>query len=127
MQTHIRILGILLLACGILSLVTAVVIAAAGIGIPIFIMCVEHLNDEEVLISFLVMGAATFISILIAIFSAPSILGGLGLLTRHSWARAWSIVASIIELTSIPFGTAVGIYGLWVLFQDETKEILKGS
>lgn len=128
MQTHIRVLGILLLACGVLSLIVAALIAVAGIGIPIFVMCVDnHLSDEDVFIGILVMGGATFVAILIAIFSAPSIFGGLGLMTRHSWGRVWSIIACILELPSIPVGTAIGVYGLWVLFQDETKEILRSS
>jgi len=31
-----------------------------------------------------------------------------------------TIVVSALHLFSIPFGTALGIYGLWVMLSDET-------
>lgn len=40
---------------------------------------------------------------------------GIGLLTMQPWARLLAIVVGVIELISIPIGTALGIYTLWVL------------
>lgn len=44
-----------------------------------------------------------------------SLLVGWSLITRKPWARVLAIVIGIIELLKIPFGTALGIYTLWVL------------
>lgn len=54
------------------------------------------------------------------IFSVLRIIAGVGLLTLQSWARMLTIVVAIISLINIPFGTAVGIYTLWVLMPDES-------
>jgi len=43
------------------------------------------------------------------------LVAGIGLLQRESWARVLAIVVGIIGLLSVPFGTALGIYTLWVL------------
>lgn len=40
---------------------------------------------------------------------------GVGLRRGRSWARTAGIVASAVSLLSFPFGTAYGVYGLWVL------------
>lgn len=40
---------------------------------------------------------------------------GWGLLERRSWARTAAIVLGFISLLEVPFGTALGIYTLWVL------------
>ena len=40
---------------------------------------------------------------------------GYGLLTRRPWGRTLAIVAAILALLKLPFGTALGIYTLWVL------------
>lgn len=49
---------------------------------------------------------------------AAAVLGiaaGWGLLTHQPWARILAIVLGIIALVRVPFGTALGIYTLWVL------------
>jgi hypothetical protein len=47
--------------------------------------------------------------------SGAAMLTGYGLLTRRPWARPLAIVAGILALVKLPFGTALGIYTLWVL------------
>jgi len=38
-----------------------------------------------------------------------------GLLQRKSWARVLAIIFGVMALLKFPFGTALGIYTLWVL------------
>jgi drug/metabolite transporter (DMT)-like permease len=47
------------------------------------------------------------------------ILVGVGLRNRESWARVVAIVLGIIALIHFPFGTALGVYTLWVLISDD--------
>jgi hypothetical protein len=47
------------------------------------------------------------------------ILVGWGLLKHQSWARIAAIVLGIVSLLHPPFGTALGIYTLWVLLSDQ--------
>ncbi|HEV2383033.1 MAG TPA: zinc ribbon domain-containing protein [Terriglobia bacterium] len=50
--------------------------------------------------------------------SATAVIGlaaGWGLLDRRLWARMLAIVIGCLSLLSFPFGTALGIYTLWVL------------
>jgi hypothetical protein len=35
------------------------------------------------------------------------------------------IIVSVFHLLHIPLGTALGVYGLWVLFSDEARRILE--
>jgi hypothetical protein len=51
----------------------------------------------------------------------PGLVGGVGLLQFRSWARITVIVISALDLIHIPFGTALGIYGFWVLLNPETE------
>jgi hypothetical protein len=43
------------------------------------------------------------------------IIAGWGLLDRQSWARIFVIILAFLSLLHFPFGTAIGIYTLWVL------------
>lgn len=49
------------------------------------------------------------------VMASLSLVVGYGLLTRRSWARIFAIVLAVFALFKIPFGTALGIYTLWVL------------
>jgi hypothetical protein len=37
------------------------------------------------------------------------------------------IIISVLHLFSVPLGTALGVYGLWVLFNDEARRILESG
>ncbi|MGA7359578.1 MAG: zinc ribbon domain-containing protein [Candidatus Sulfotelmatobacter sp.] len=109
---HIRIVGILWLA---LSAVNTVV------GLALFLLAntvFMHLHEmgaaPDVPTGFLSSLFGT-IGVLILAKAAAGFLAGWGLLQRASWARMLTIVLAFIALFHIPFGTALGIYTLWVL------------
>ncbi len=59
------------------------------------------------------------------IFIGTAVLGivtGWGLLERRPWARMLAIVLGCIFLVDMPFGTALGIYTLWVLLPAASEE-----
>jgi hypothetical protein len=60
-------------------------------------------------------GIAGFVAVISLIFAGLSFLVGFALLNRKPWGRVLAIVLSILQLIKIPFGTALGIYTLWVL------------
>jgi hypothetical protein len=41
---------------------------------------------------------------------------------RASWARTAAIILGILALFHPPFGTALGVYSLWVLLADESGD-----
>jgi len=51
-----------------------------------------------------------------AVAAAAGIAAGWGLLDRRPWARTLALVLGCLALIDFPFGTALGIYTLWVLF-----------
>jgi hypothetical protein len=58
------------------------------------------------------------------VFIVTGVLGliaGWGLLERQSWARILAIVLAFLSLIHIPFGTAIGVYTLWVLLSSSSE------
>lgn len=55
-------------------------------------------------------------------FAAIGCVIGWGLLERRSWARSLAIPLACFGLIDIPFGTALGIYSLWVLLPAESEQ-----
>lgn len=51
-----------------------------------------------------------------------SFIAGIGLLTKQPWARILALVMGCISLLNIPFGTALGIYTIWVLLGENGEQ-----
>lgn len=108
-------------------------IAALQIGLCIFnilvaislytiIKLIGGFIDEpsgEMILSIIAKIGATILIIL----SIPGIIAGLGLYKRKEWARTLTLILSVIGIFNFPFGTAIGIYSIWVLIQPDTVAV----
>ena len=63
--------------------------------------------------------------IIVLVISIPGIVGGIGLFSSKNWARVLLLIVSALNLLCIPFGTALGVYSIWVLVQDDTVKIIR--
>ena len=70
-------------------------------------------------------GVGTVIAGIIAGLSLPGVLAGWGLLRRRPWARTLALVIGVLSLVSVPFGTILGVITLYVLLQDDVREIFE--
>ena len=122
MAQHVKILGVLhIIYAGLVVLAGVVALVVMG-GIAGIISTSDTSPDSQVAPPILaIIGIGVFV--LLLILSLPGIIGGFGLLQFKPWARILVIVLSALELISIPFGTALGIYGLWVLLNGETERL----
>ena len=124
MSQHVKILGILhIIYAGLVVLAGIVVLVIMG-GIAGIISTTDTSPDSQVAPPILgLIGIGVFV--LLLVLSLPGIIGGFGLLQFKSWARILVIVLSVFELISIPFGTALGIYGLWVLLNRDAERLFE--
>lgn len=115
MEEHLKILGILYIAFSAVVLIVAlalfIIISGGGL----------ISGDNRVLTITTIVGTA--IAGILFLLSIPGLIGGLGLLKKESWARLLVLVLGIINLINIPFGTALGIYTIWVLTNKETEAL----
>lgn len=125
MREHIRILGILNMAMGaMIALVGVVVFLVTGSVAGLIAASVEGDPHDAAILAQIIAGAGIGIALFFWILSLPSIVGGWGLLNFRPWSRLLMVVVSVLHLFHIPFGTALGVYGLWVLFSDDARRLL---
>jgi hypothetical protein len=123
METHVKVLGVLQIALGSLSLLAAGVITIVLMG---GLGAMGFSGDPDAQRALPLVGlVGTVIVTFLVVLSLPGILTGIGLLRLRPWARIAGIVLSILHLMMIPFGTIVGVYGLWVLFSKETERLFE--
>jgi hypothetical protein len=115
MEQHIKILGILNIIAGAMIAFGGLMLLLIFGGVYAVINSTPSAMTAQPILGIIGLGLAMFLLVL----SVPSIIAGIGLLYAKPWARIFAIIVSILHLPSIPFGTALGIYGLWVLFSPE--------
>ena len=124
MDTHVRVLGILHIVFGSLG-------ALIAVGVLLFFGAIAgavglSANVQDNLPAIPILGGIGGIAfIVIMAFSLPGLITGIGLLYLQPWARILGIVISALDLFQVPFGTALGIYGLWALLSPETEALFR--
>ncbi len=124
MAQHVRILGYLNIVYGSIGILIGLIVFLVLGGVAGFISQIDPSVDAQTAGPIIAM-VGTFVVILLAAVSAPSIVAGIGLLGFKPWARILTIVLSALHLVSIPFGTALGVYGLWVLLSAQSEALFR--
>ena len=123
MESHIKILGILHVILGGMCLLGAVAVMFVFGGLA---SVVSMSGDPNSAVAVPILGGiGSVIAIVVMLFSLPGFIGGIGLLKMASWSRIYMIVISALYLIHLPFGTALGIYGLWALTKPETEALFQ--
>lgn len=125
METHVKVLGVLHIVMGAIGICAALFFLLV-LGGTAGIVGMSGDPDAAVaapIVGIVGMAIVTFIVVL----SLPALVVGVGLYQRRSWARVGGIVLCVLDLMAVPFGTIVGVYGLWVLFSKETELLFAPS
>lgn len=125
MRDHVRLLGILNIVMGCLVALIGVVIFVILGGAAGAISTQQIPTDTQAALPIIAL-VGVCVGVFFLVLAAPSIIGGWGLLKFRPWARILVIIVSIFHLFSFPFGTALGVYGLWVLLSEEGRRIFEG-
>jgi hypothetical protein len=124
MAQHVKILGILHVVFGAMGVFAALVVLMIFGGISAVVSMSDRSTDLPAPILGIIGG---FVFILLLVLSRPGLIIGIGLMQFKPWARIGGIVLSALDLLSVPpFGTALGIYGLWILLNRETEQMFIG-
>ncbi|MBU1095090.1 MAG: hypothetical protein KKB34_01305 [Bacteroidetes bacterium] len=117
MEKHITLVAVIQITLSIIGIIIGMVLFVLLSGIGIFI------GEDEA--SFILPIIGIIIGGFLILSSIVSIIGAIGLLKKKAWSRILLLVVSVLDLLNIPIGTAVGVYTIWVLMQDETVALLQ--
>lgn len=113
MNDHVKIIGILWIVFGAMSLLAAALMFTLLMG-------VSFIPDMDAPAPGILRFIGFFIGSFLAVLGLPKIIGGYGLLKGFEWGRILTLIVSFLSLLNVPFGTALGIYSIVILFDKET-------
>lgn len=123
MRDNVKIVGILNIVLGCLGALGGLIVLMIFGGLA-GMAGYTHDQDAAAAVPILAL-IGTCIAIFLFILSVPAIIGGWGMLKFRPWARTLMIIVSALNLLHFPIGTAIGIYGLIVLLNDETRRLFE--
>ena len=120
MEKHVQLIGIFWIVLGSISFLAGFIVFGILFGISFF----PDLGSEAPSILRIV---GSSVGLFLWILSVPKIICGIGLLKRCEWARILTLVIAFLGLFNIPLGTALGIYTLVIMFNDEVEALFRGE
>jgi len=122
MLAHLRLLGVLQVTWGAIGLLLGVATLLLSIGA----IAIGLMNEGDPV-------AAGVTAVTFAVFAGALLVGGAAnawagraLRRREPAGRSAVLWLSVPNLFVLPFGTALGIYALWVLLHNETRAVFLG-
>jgi hypothetical protein len=120
MDTHVKVLAWLYIAFGVLG-------SLFGLGLMAVLSVIGvagAASDPDAWMALPILGiTGAALGVLMLILSLPGVFAGIGLLNYRPWARIVTIVLSALNLLNFPFGTILGVYGLWVMLSDDGSRL----
>lgn len=122
MHTHVKVVAALFIVMGALNLLGAMFFVFA---FSIAGFAAGMSGDPDAGLALPIIGITGTALVLFLLFlSIPPIVVGIGLMRHREWARLAGIVIAALMIFHFPFGTAIGVYGLWALLNSETARLM---
>lgn len=118
LDNHKRILGIVYLISGVLS-VLGMLLLNAFLSV-IFSFALQEVNEDERRAVEFALSIAQYVPMFVILFfSIPTLIAAYGLLTRKTWATLFALIVGCLKLFSFPIGTAMGVYSIWIWSEEQ--------
>ena len=124
MQSHVKILAVLHIVFSSIAILIGLGLFLFFGGLAALVAVTDH-GPDAAIGTLAVGGIGTFLLLLLLVLSLPGLIAGIGLYFFKPWAKILGIIVSALDILSFPVGTALGVYGLWVLVNPETDQLFR--
>ena len=122
MTSHVDFVGVLFIVWGLLTTLVGVSTLALGVGAVALITSANRSEGGQFAAG-LTAAVFTTLAIIAIIWGAAHVAVGVPLRRRRPWSRMAALMLGSIDLLLLPYGTALGLYGLWVLLHEDAKKL----
>jgi len=122
MKAHVDFVGILFIVWGLLTTLVGVSTLALGIGAVALIASAVRGGGSD-LAAGVTAAAFTALAIIAIVWGAAHVVVGVPLRRHRPWARLVALMLGAVDLLLLPYGTALGVYAIWILLDEEAKKL----
>jgi hypothetical protein len=121
-KTQVDFVGILFVVWGLLTTLVGVSTLALGIGAVAVIASAAPGQGGGVAAG-LTAAAFTALAIIAMVWGAAHVVVGVPLRRHRPWSRLVALSLGAVDLLLLPYGTALGVYAIWVLLNEDAKKL----
>jgi hypothetical protein len=115
---HKKVLGILYVVSAMLTILGMIMLNA--ILTLVFSFAFNEADADEQKVMEFVSAIVQYVPIFVILFfSIPTLIAGIGLLTKQTWAIIFALIMGCLKLFNFPIGTAIGVYAIWIYAEDQ--------
>jgi len=121
-KTQVDFLGILFVVWGLLTTLVGVSTLALGIGAVAVIASAARGGGSDFAAG-VTAAAFTTLAIIAIGWGAAHVIVGVPLRRHRPWSRLVALMLGAVDLLLLPYGTALGIYAIWILLNEDAKKL----
>ena len=122
MKSQVDFLGALFVVWGLLTVVVGLSTLALGVGAVALIASAARSGGSQVAAG-ITAAAFTALAFLAMVWGAAHVVVGLPLRRYAPWSRLIALMLGSVDLLLLPYGTALGVYALYVLLNENGKTL----
>jgi hypothetical protein len=122
MLSHVDLLGVLFIVWGLLTTLVGVSTLALGVGAVALITSANRSEGGQFAAGF-TAALFTTLAIIAILWGSAHVIVGVPLRRHRPWSRIVALALGSIDLLLLPYGTALGVYALWVLLHERGKAL----
>ena len=124
MNTHVDLVGVLFVVWGVLTMLIGASTLALGLAAASLVSSAGRGGAGQFAAGLTAAVFAT-LAVIALIWGIAHIAVG-RLLRRHRhWSRLGALMLGSVDLLLLPYGTALGVYALWVLLREDSKQLFE--
>jgi hypothetical protein len=114
-------LGVLFIVWGLLTALVGVSTLALGVGAVALIASASRGGGAGQVAAGVTAAVFTTLAVIAIVWGAAHVVVGVPLRRHRPRARIMALVLGSVDLLLLPYGTALGVYALWVLLSERGK------
>jgi hypothetical protein len=122
-RSHVDFVGVLFIVWGLLTTLVGVSTLALGVGAVALIASASRGGGGGEFAAGLTAAVFTALAVIAILWGAAHVIVGVPLRRHKPWSRLLALTLGSVDLLLLPYGTALGIYALYVLLNEKGKAL----
>jgi len=119
---HVDFLGVLFIIWGVLT--TLIGVSTLALGVAAAAMIAARGGGGQFAAG-VTAAAFTTLALIAMVWGVIHVAVGVPLRRHNPWARLVALMLGSVDLLLLPYGTALGVYTLWVLLNEKGKALFQ--
>jgi hypothetical protein len=123
MRTHVDFLGVLFVIWGCLTALVGLSTLALGASAIALLASASRVSAGGQVAAGVMAALFAALAVIGIVWGAAHVAVGVPLRRLRHWTRLLALLLGSVDLLLLPYGTALGIYTLWVLLSEDAKSL----